>query len=177
MLELGPYGSVRGARGNSRPYREPGPTTDMARVRKMEKLIFGSVSLAALIAGAVMAADMVTKRLIKCHPDAPILAPNHGTSILNFVCCNNQRELIRNAHQRCDLERSTSYGQVADKAVDRGAAKRYRSSLQYAAPRRATGFVHMLSRFAGTKAYVQARAEPDARMDRGRAWIAARPDR
>src|SRR6202043_1757354 len=24
MLELGPYGSVRGARGNSRPYREPG---------------------------------------------------------------------------------------------------------------------------------------------------------
>ena len=29
MLELGPYGSVRGARGNSRPYREPGPEVDM----------------------------------------------------------------------------------------------------------------------------------------------------
>src|SRR5450759_2966039 len=82
-----PPPATRWARGNSRPYREPGPTTDMARVRKMEKLIFGSVSLAALIAGAVMAADMVTKRLIKCHPDAPILAPNHGTSILHFVCC------------------------------------------------------------------------------------------
>ena len=24
MPELGPYGSVRGARGNSRPYRDPG---------------------------------------------------------------------------------------------------------------------------------------------------------
>jgi hypothetical protein len=29
MLELGPYGSVRGARGNSRPYREPGPNSDL----------------------------------------------------------------------------------------------------------------------------------------------------
>jgi hypothetical protein len=28
MLELGPYGSVRGARGNSRPYREPGSIRD-----------------------------------------------------------------------------------------------------------------------------------------------------
>ena len=28
MPELGPYGSVRGARGNSRPYRDPGPTRD-----------------------------------------------------------------------------------------------------------------------------------------------------
>jgi hypothetical protein len=31
MLELGPYGSVRGARGNSRPYREPGPKADFDR--------------------------------------------------------------------------------------------------------------------------------------------------
>jgi hypothetical protein len=29
MLELGPYGSVRGARGNSRPYREPGPIAEV----------------------------------------------------------------------------------------------------------------------------------------------------
>ena len=34
MPELGPYGSVRGARGNSRPYRDPGSiTTDAFRVR------------------------------------------------------------------------------------------------------------------------------------------------
>src|SRR5208282_6168883 len=30
MPELGPYGSVRGARGNSRPYRDPRPGADMA---------------------------------------------------------------------------------------------------------------------------------------------------
>src|ERR1019366_5254101 len=30
MPELGPYGSVRGARGNSRPYRDPGPRADIA---------------------------------------------------------------------------------------------------------------------------------------------------
>jgi hypothetical protein len=28
MPELGPYGSVRGARGNSRPYRDPRPLVD-----------------------------------------------------------------------------------------------------------------------------------------------------
>jgi len=32
MLELGPYGSVRGARGNSRPYREPRPISDIGGV-------------------------------------------------------------------------------------------------------------------------------------------------
>ena len=33
MPELGPYGSVRGARGNSRPYRESGRTTvEMTRL-------------------------------------------------------------------------------------------------------------------------------------------------
>ena len=31
MPELGSYGSVRGARGNSRPYREPGTEADMNR--------------------------------------------------------------------------------------------------------------------------------------------------
>src|ERR1019366_3466644 len=31
MPELGPYGSVRGARGNSRPYRDPGPKAGSAR--------------------------------------------------------------------------------------------------------------------------------------------------
>jgi len=30
MPELGPYGSVRGARGNSRPYRDPRPRPDAA---------------------------------------------------------------------------------------------------------------------------------------------------
>ena len=29
MPELGSYGSVRGARGNSRPYREPRPKCDI----------------------------------------------------------------------------------------------------------------------------------------------------
>jgi hypothetical protein len=29
MPELGPYGFVRGARGNSRPYRDPGPGADI----------------------------------------------------------------------------------------------------------------------------------------------------
>ena len=29
MPELGPYGSVRGARGNSRPYRDPRPEGDV----------------------------------------------------------------------------------------------------------------------------------------------------
>ena len=29
MPELGPYGSVRGARGNSRPYRDPRSKADM----------------------------------------------------------------------------------------------------------------------------------------------------
>jgi hypothetical protein len=29
MLELGPYGSVRGARGNSRPYRDPRPKANI----------------------------------------------------------------------------------------------------------------------------------------------------
>ena len=29
MPELGPYGSVRGARGNSRPYRDPTHKTDV----------------------------------------------------------------------------------------------------------------------------------------------------
>ena len=29
MPELGPYGSVRGARGNSRPYRDPRSFSDM----------------------------------------------------------------------------------------------------------------------------------------------------
>ena len=29
MPELGSYGSVRGARGNSRPYREPRPIADL----------------------------------------------------------------------------------------------------------------------------------------------------
>jgi hypothetical protein len=32
MPELGPYGSVRGAAGNSRPYRECRPRTAMPRV-------------------------------------------------------------------------------------------------------------------------------------------------
>jgi len=33
MPELGPYGSVRGARGNSRPYRESdGPTVKVTRL-------------------------------------------------------------------------------------------------------------------------------------------------
>jgi len=32
MPELGPYGSVRGARGNSRPYRDPGPFPDMTAI-------------------------------------------------------------------------------------------------------------------------------------------------
>jgi hypothetical protein len=31
MPELGPYGFVRGARGNSRPYRDPRPEGDLAR--------------------------------------------------------------------------------------------------------------------------------------------------
>jgi len=33
MLELGPYGSVRGARGNSRPYRDPGPKADVSMIQ------------------------------------------------------------------------------------------------------------------------------------------------
>jgi len=32
---LGPYGSVRGARGNSRPYREPGPIRDIGSLRSV----------------------------------------------------------------------------------------------------------------------------------------------
>ena len=37
MPELGPYGSVRGARGNSRPYRESGwPTVKTARLTRSE---------------------------------------------------------------------------------------------------------------------------------------------
>ena len=36
MPELGPYGSVRGARGNSRPYRESSwPTTKMTRLTRI----------------------------------------------------------------------------------------------------------------------------------------------
>ena len=36
MPELGPYGSVRGARGNSRPYRESSwPTTEMTRLTQL----------------------------------------------------------------------------------------------------------------------------------------------
>ena len=31
MPELGPYGSVRGARGNSRLYRDPGSLSDMGK--------------------------------------------------------------------------------------------------------------------------------------------------
>src|ERR1019366_85587 len=38
-----------------------------------------------------------------------------------------------------------------------------------------TPLVHTLSRFAGTEAYVQARAEPDVQTDRGRAWLGRRP--
>ena len=34
MPELGSYGSVRGARGNSRPYREPRPIADSDRMTK-----------------------------------------------------------------------------------------------------------------------------------------------
>jgi hypothetical protein len=30
MPELGPYGFMRGARGNSRPYRDPRPIADIA---------------------------------------------------------------------------------------------------------------------------------------------------
>jgi hypothetical protein len=36
MPELGPYGSVRGARGNSRPYRESGwPTVKVPRMTRL----------------------------------------------------------------------------------------------------------------------------------------------
>ena len=38
MPELGPYGSVRGARSNSRPYRESRrPTTKMTRLTEKRK--------------------------------------------------------------------------------------------------------------------------------------------
>ena len=38
MPELGPYGSVRGARGNSRPYRDPRP---IAVIRCFKDYAFG----------------------------------------------------------------------------------------------------------------------------------------
>jgi hypothetical protein len=34
MLELGPYGSMRGARSNARPYRDPRPNADMAKKKR-----------------------------------------------------------------------------------------------------------------------------------------------
>ena len=34
MPELGPYGSVRGARGNSRPYRDPRPISDIRPLQR-----------------------------------------------------------------------------------------------------------------------------------------------
>ena len=46
MPELGPYGSVRGARGNSRPYRENGwPKLKTARITHIGTRVLSCVSL------------------------------------------------------------------------------------------------------------------------------------
>ncbi len=48
MPELGTYGSVRGARGNSRPYRDH--NWDIAKVKRMTQ-VGGGVCIAAVITG------------------------------------------------------------------------------------------------------------------------------
>jgi hypothetical protein len=46
-----------------------------------------------------------------------------------ILCRHDQNELIRNADGRWDLESGPCFGEIAEDAVDRGAAEGYRSGL------------------------------------------------
>ena len=49
MPELGPYGSVRGARGNSRPYRDPRPIASVRHQKSLQRSTSGVQLFRSLI--------------------------------------------------------------------------------------------------------------------------------